>query len=278
MIKNYFKTAWRNLIRGKSFSVINITGLAAGMAGAILILLWIGNEISFDKFHTNKDNLYEVYGLAGNTDGKATAIPVVSQPLGPALKQSYPEVEATSRVKDVSNFLFTVNNKSFTNVAASFVDPSFLHMFDFALTKGNKNEQLKNIYSITITEKLAKKLFGNEEALGKTIRIDSADNFIVAGILKDLPANTRFNFDCLLPWDYLKKLGQANESWLSNNTPTYVLLKPNTDVAAFNEKIKDITRRNTGHANVWTHFLFPLSQWHLYNEFKIIKFKLLDVK
>jgi len=115
-----------------------------------------------------------------------------------------------------------------------------------------------------------KKLFGNEEALGKTIRIDSSDNFTVAGILKDLPSNTRFDFDCLLPWDYLKKLGQeyTNESWLSNNTPTYLLLKPNTDVTAFNEKIKDMTRRNAGRSDVWTHFLFPLSQWHLYNEFE----------
>jgi len=125
MLKNYFKTAWRNLVRGKSFSVINITGLAAGMAGAILILLWLNNEISFDKFHTNKDNLYEVYGLTSNTDGHPKTIPVVSQPLGPALQQNYPEVKAITRVKGVGDFLFTANNKSFTNVAASFVDPSF---------------------------------------------------------------------------------------------------------------------------------------------------------
>jgi len=158
MIKNYFKIAWRNLIRGKSFSLINITGLAAGMAGAILILLWLANEISFDNFHSNKDNLYEVYGLTANTDGHPNAIPVVSQPLGPALKQNYPEVEAATRVKDINSFLFSVNNKSFTGVAASFVDPSFLQMFSFPLLQGNTNEQLKNIYAITITEKLAKKI------------------------------------------------------------------------------------------------------------------------
>jgi len=270
MFKNYFKTAWRNLTRGKGFSFINITGLAAGMAGAILILLWLQNEISFDKFHDNKDNLYEVYGLTSNTDGHPFAIPVVSQPLGPALKQDYPEIEAASRVKDIGNFLFTVNNRSFTNVNASFVDSSFLNMFNFPLTEGNKDGQLKNVYSITITEKLAKQFFGNENAIGKIIRIDSADNFTVTGILKDLPANTRFTFDCLLPWDYLKKLGEGytNESWKSNNTPTYVLLKPNTNVAAINAKIKDITRRKTGSADIWTHFLFPLKDWHLYSEFK----------
>ncbi|MGC4101691.1 ABC transporter permease [Ferruginibacter sp.] len=270
MLKNYFKTAWRSLVRGKSFSFINIAGLAAGMAGAILILLWLQHEISFDKFHSKKDDLYEVYGLTSNTDGHPFAIPVVSQPLAPALKQNYPEVAAATRVKDLGHFLFTADNKSFTNVAASIVDPSFLQMFDFPLVKGNTAAQLTNIYSITITEKFAKKLFGTTDAMGKTIRIDSVDNFTVTGILKDLPSNTRFEFDCLLPWDYLKKLGEgySNDSWMSNNTPTYVLLKPNTNVAAFNEKIKDLTRRNTGRTQIWTHFLFPLKQWHLYSEFE----------
>lgn len=272
MFRNYFKTAWRNLIRGKTFSVINIAGLSIGMAGAILILLWLQNEISFDKFHVNKHNLYEVYGLTSNTDGHPSAIPVVSQPLGPALKQTYPEVEAAARMKDINSFLLTANNKSFTKIAGSFVDPSFLQMFSFPLIAGKESEQLKNVYSITITEKLAKKLFGNEDVIGKVIKIDSVDNFTVTGILKDLPSNTRFDFEYLLPWNYYDKLGHGwineMESWLSNNTSTFVLLKPNTNIVAFNEKIKDITKRHTGRNDVWTHFLFPLSEWHLYSNFE----------
>jgi putative ABC transport system permease protein len=270
MLKNYFKTAWRNLTRGKSFSVINISGLAIGMAGAILILLWLQNEISFDKFHEHKDNLYQVYGMASNVDGNAFPVPVTSQPLGPALQLNYPEVAAATRVKDINSFLFTAGSKSFTGIQGSFVDPSFLDMFSFPLQEGNQHEQLKNVYSITITQKLAKKLFGDDPAIGKIIKIDSFDNFTVTGILKDLPVNTRFDFEYLLPWNYLKKLGQgwSNESWLSNNTPTYVLLKPQTNIAAFNEKIKDISRRNSGRNDIWTHFLFPLSQWHLYNTFE----------
>jgi len=270
MFRNYFKTAWRSLLSGKSFSIINIAGLAVGMAGAILILLWLQNEISFDKFHANKDNLYQLYGLGSNVDGHQQEISVVSQPIGPFLKQNFPEVESTTRVKDINSFLFTVNNKSFTQIEGDFVDPSFLLMFSFPLIEGNKDAQLKNIYSIAITEKLAKKLFGNEDALGKIIRIDSIDNFTVTGVLKDLPPNTEFDFEYLLPWDYLKKLGQGfdNESWLSNNTPTFVLLKPNTNRFAFSEKIKNITRNQTGRNDVWTHFLFPLSQWHLYSDFE----------
>jgi putative ABC transport system permease protein len=270
MFKNYFKTAWRNLTRGKGFSLINIAGLAIGMAGATLILLRLQNEISFDKFHTNKDRLYEVYGLSAGTDGKSVAIPATSQPLATAIKQDYPEVEAITRVKDINSFLFTANDKSFTGISGNFVDPSFLQMFSFPLIEGNKDEQLKNVYSISITQKLAKKLFGNEKVIGKIIRIDSVNNFTVTGILKDLPANTRFNFEYLLPWDYLKKLGQgySDENWLSNNTSTFVLLKPNINIAAFNEKIKNISRQNAGRNDIWTHFLFPLSQWHLYNNFE----------
>ncbi|HEY5462181.1 MAG TPA: ABC transporter permease [Hanamia sp.] len=268
MFKNYFKTAWRSLLKGKGFSFINIAGLAIGMAGAILILLWLQNEISFDKFNANKNNLYQVYGLASDVDGKTVAINVTSQPLGPALKQNYPEVEAATRLQDVSSFLFTANNKSFININGDFADASFLQMFSFPLIEGNKNEQLNNIYSITITQKLAKKLFGNEDAIGKIIKIDSVDNFTVTGVLKDLPSNTRFNFEYLLPWNYLKKIGWNNDSWLSNNTPTYIQLKPNTNVTAFSEKIKNITRVNGGRNDVWTQFLFPLGKWHLYSDFE----------
>jgi ABC-type antimicrobial peptide transport system permease subunit len=272
MFKNYFKTAWRSLIAGKSFFVINILGLAIGMAGTILILLWLQNEISFDKFHANKNNLYEVYGLSNNTNGHPYAINQTSQPLGPALKQNYVEVENITRVTDRNGFLLTANNKGFTGIQGSFVDPSFLQMFSFPLIEGNKNEQLKNVYSISITESLAKKLFGTEDAVGKIIRIDSVDNFTVTGVLKDLPPNTRFDFEYLLPWSYYDKLGHGfaneTESWLSNNTSTFVLLKPHTNVATFEAKIKDITKRYTGHNDVWTQFLFPLNQWHLYSEFE----------
>src|SRR5688572_28411916 len=113
MIKNYFKTAWRNLTRGKSFSIINISGLAVGMAGAILILLWLQNEISFDKFHKNKDRLYEVYGLT-TMEGKLSTINQTEQPLAPALKEDFPDVEAASRFGDVNSFLFTAGDKRLT--------------------------------------------------------------------------------------------------------------------------------------------------------------------
>lgn len=267
MLKNYFKTAWRSLVRGKSFSIINILGLSVGMAGAILIMLWLQNEISFDKFHKNKDRLYEVYGLT-TMEGKLSTINQTGQPLAPALKQDLPEVEAATRFAGVNSFLFTAGDKRLTGIEGGFADPSFLEMFSFPLAEGIQSRNPKNPYSIVITEKLAKKLFGNKDPLNEVIKIDSADNFIVTGILKDLPSNTRFTFEYLLPWSYLNKLGWNNDSWLSNNISTFVLLNPETNADAFNIKIKDIVKRNTNRKDVWTHFLFPLPQWHLYSKFE----------
>ncbi|HVX49472.1 MAG TPA: ABC transporter permease [Chitinophagaceae bacterium] len=272
MLKNYFKTAWRSLVRGKSFSVINISGLAIGMAGAVLILLWIQNEVGFDRFHKNKDNLYELYVLTANTDGHPSAVNYTSQPLGPALKHDFPEVESFSRVWYLNNWLIAYNNKSFTTTKGCFVDTAFLRMFTFPLVEGKPAEQFKNSSSITITQSLSKKLFGNDEPIGKVIKIENTDNFTVTGVLKDPPANTLFDFDYLLPWSYHASVGDGFENdrqrWMSNNTHTFVLLKPNTDVKAFNAKIKDVAKHYTGRNDIWTHFVYPLSRLHLYSEFK----------
>ena len=267
MIKNYLKTAWRNLARGKSFSIINISGLAVGMAGATLILLWLFNEVSYDRFHVNKDRIYQVYALTDLPNEKHHEIGVVSQPLGPAMKQDFPEVEAFTRVKNVDHFLFTANGKSFTKLSGRFVDPAFLSMFSFPLVEGGKDAQLANVYSITITESLAQKLFGSRDVVGKTIRIDSADNFTVTGVLKDPPSNSRFQFDYLLPYAYMKKIGWTNENWVSNNIFTYLLLRPNTDVNAFDGKIRNLSRKYAGRNDIWIHFIYPLRMWHLYGEF-----------
>jgi putative ABC transport system permease protein len=268
MFKNHFKTAWRNLTRGKGFSIINISGLAVGMAGATLILLWLFNEISFDRFHVNKDRIYQVYSMTDIPGEKHTTIDNVSQPLGPAMKQRLPEIETFTRLSDVNHFLFTAGNKSFTQLKGDFVDPDFLRVFSFPLVSGNRDRPLGTVYSIVLTEKLARKLFGTTDVIGKTVRLDSADNFTVTGVLKDLPANTEFDFDYLLPWSYLKKLGWNSEDWISNNCYTWLLLKQHTDLNAFNAKIANFTRVNTGRNDLWLHFAYPLTRWHLYSTFE----------
>jgi putative ABC transport system permease protein len=264
MIKNYFKIAVRNLLRNKGFSVINILGLAIGMASAILILLWIGNEVSHDKFHEKKERLY-IANNRDNFNGELWAWSQTSKPLAPALKQEYPDVEDAARTSD-ADFLFTVGEKHL-NVRGTIADSGFLNMFSFPLIEGNTNA-LNGHNNIVLTQKLAKKLFGNEGAMGKTILIDSTDYFTVTGVLKDLPNNTRFGFEYLLPWSYMIKIGWADSSWGNNSVKTYILLKPQISQAGFDAKIKNITINHTkGGVNSTTEiFTQLLSDAWLYSK------------
>ena len=241
MIKNYFKIAFRNLARKKGFSAINILGLAIGMASALLILLWIQNELSHDRFHEKSERIF----VANNLDrfnGEVWAWNTTPKILAPTLKADYPEVEDAVRLNN-TDFLFTVGDKHL-NVSGAFTDSGFFKVFSFPLLKG-KPDALKDISNIVITEKLAKKLFGDEDAMGKVVRIDSSDNFTVTGVMKDLPNNTAFDFEYLLPWSYMKKLDQDDSNWGNNSIRTFILLKPGTTQAAFDAKIRDVTINHT---------------------------------
>jgi hypothetical protein len=196
MFQNYFKIAIRNLLRNKAFSAINICGLAIGMASAILILLWIQNEVSHDRFHKKNNRIYTLNNR-DKFNGELWAWSTTPKILGPTVKQDFPEVEDVVRVNG-TGFLFTYGDKKL-NVGGAFVDTGFLNVFSYPLLKGTPGAALKSTYNIVLTEKFAKKLFGNEEAMGKGIRIDSSDNFTVTGVLKDLPNNTALGFEYLMP-------------------------------------------------------------------------------
>src|SRR5579862_1333493 len=252
MIKNFFKIALRNLWRSKGFSIINIFGLAIGMASAIAILLVIQNEMSYDLFHKNKDVLYEAYDREV-FDADLHSWNTTPKILAPTLKQDYPEIENTTRVNWGNSFLFTLGEKHLT-AEGTCVDPAFLTMFSFPLEAGNVNSALSGIYSITLTESFAKRLFGNEDPMGKTIKLDNRDNFTVKAVMKDLPNNTRFKFDYLLPWSYMDKRGWSDSNWDNNSTQTFVQLKSNATLANVKEKIEI--------------FLHPARMWHLYTDFE----------
>ena len=267
MIKNYFKTAFRNLLQNKSFSLINICGLGIGMASAMLILLWVQNEMSYDRFHVKTDRIYKIYNR-DNVNGRLEALEQTPTVMASSLKRDFPEVEDAVRYRNVT-FLATVGEKHL-NVQGAFADSSFLSMFSLPLLKGTGAKALSGNYSIVLTEELAMKLFGKEDAIGKTVRIDSTDNFTVTGVLKSLPANTQFSFEYLLPWTYIVKLGWDDEkNWSNNFTNTYVLLKPGVAQLAFNAKVKNITINHTkgsvyeSKAEVFTQ---PLSRLYLYSK------------
>jgi len=260
MLKNFFRITFRNLWRSKGFSAINITGLAIGMAAAILILLWVQNELGTDRFYKYTDRIYKLYSR-DKFDGEMRAWPSTPEVMAPVLKQNYPDVEDAVRFRNVT-FLVSTGDKRFM-LRGSFADSSFLTMFNFPLLEGNAARVLSNRYNIVLTQKLAVKLFGNENAIGKTVRIDSTDNFTVTGILKDLPgSNTSFDFEYLLPWAYKYKLGWQDQGWGNSSISTYVLLKPNATQSGFDEKVKDIIIKHSDETiQVFTQ---PLSRLYLY--------------
>ena len=265
MFENYFKIAYRNLLRNKAFSFINIAGLAIGMASAVLILLWIQNEVSHDRFHKNLDRIYTLNNR-DKFNGDLWAWGTTPKILAPTLKLEYPDVEEAVRVSQCS-FLFTVGDKHI-NESGDFTDSNFLKVFSFPLQEGNMSIALNQVSNIIITQKLAKKLFGNDDAMGKIIKIDSSDNFTVTGILKDLPNNTSFNFDYLLPWSYLRKINQDDSYWGNNSIQSYVLLKPGVSESAFDSKIKNVTINHTkgsGDSSTTQVFVQPLKDHWLYS-------------
>jgi predicted permease len=264
MLKNYLKITWRNLLRHKTYSFINIFGLAIGMASSALIILWIQNELSYDQFHEKGDRLYSVYNQS-KFDGNLWSWETTPKIMGKTIKKEMTQVEDVARVTN-GTFLLTVGDKRL-NVQGNFTDPGFLTMFSFPLVSGNPNTALNEIHDIVITQKLSKKIFGDENAMGKTIKIDSNAYFTVTGVMKDLPNNTRFDFEYLLPWSYMKKINWDDENWGNNSVQTFVLLKPGVTEAAADASIHDFTKNHSDTKDI-SQFLHPAKKWRLYSKFE----------
>jgi putative ABC transport system permease protein len=266
MLKSYFLVAWRNLKRNKAFSFINIAGLAIGMASAILILLWIQYEVNYDQFFNNKDRIYEVWNRY-NQDGELQSWKNTPKVMAQAIQRDYPEVERTTRVNYSFPLLFSAGDKK-VEVRGTMVDSSFLQVFSFPLLQGRGDQVLQDMYSVVITESMAKQLFGNEDPMGKILKVDNRESFTVTGVLKDLPTNTRFDFKFLLPWSYLRHIGEDDTYWSNNSTATYVLLKPNATLASIEPKLSTIRKRyDKSDPNMET-FLYPFTRFYLHGNFE----------
>jgi putative ABC transport system permease protein len=265
MLRNFLKVAFRNLGRNKIFAAINISGLAVGMASAALILLWIQNEVSHDRFHEHLDRLY----LMENRDqfsGQLWAWNSTPKIMATVLKKDYSEVENVSRALDAP-FLCTVGERRLKGTS-NIVDSGFLEMFSFPLIRGDKSTALSKPFSMVVTQAFAKKMFGGDDALGKTIRLDSADIFTVTGVLKDLPNNTIFDFEFLLPWSYMTKLKWDDSYWGNNSVQTYVLLRKGASQATFDADVRDITINHTkgsGDPSTTRVFSWPVAKVWLYS-------------
>ena len=256
MFKNYLKVAFRSLIKHRGYTFINVTGLTLGMLCCLLIMLWVQDELSFDRFHKNSDRLYIV--VHKNENGWSSSSPWA---MTPVLKNDFPEIEKASRVS-TQNLQVKYNEQNFyENVA--FVDPDFLEMFTFPLLQGNPASALNVRQSAVISEKIAKKYFRNENPIGKNFQLNQNTNLTVTGIIKDIPSNSSFSFDILVP---IINLGEDRLATWSSEAPAYVMLHKNADVERLRTKMAGTINKydkRMDNSKI-TDDIFPNSRLHLY--------------
>ncbi|MES2267350.1 MAG: ABC transporter permease [Bacteroidota bacterium] len=265
MIKNYFKIAWRNLWKNKGFSFINITGLATGMCGAVLIFTWIQNELSFDQFHKNAGDLYKVWNRSDKDAGNNIYTwDVTAAPIAPELKQKFPEVKATARVYWPNERLFNYKDKSIISTGLD-VDPQFLSMFSFPMVNGNTHA-LDDPKGIVLTVSLAKRIFGSEDPTDKVLRINDKETYKVTGIVTDPPTNTQFQFDYLVSVAPLIGTSESG-SWANASFNTYIQLQPGVNAEVFDKKIKGLVKEHDSSQH-YSLFLHPAKKWHLNSRFE----------
>ncbi|HET7118229.1 MAG TPA: ABC transporter permease [Hanamia sp.] len=258
MIKNYFKTAWRNLIKSKVFSFINILGLTIGITVCMMIFLFIINEFSFDNFHKDGDRIYRVMRGFEN-EGKISNVAYLSGPYAPALMNDFKgEIENVVRINKNDN-LIAIGNNSFHEKKVLDVDSNFFSFFTFPLIKGNPKTVLQNPHSVVLTETTARKYFGSvDNAMGKTIVMDKDLPLKVTGIAKDVPSNSHIEFDLIVPLENYKDMGTMT-IWINNGIYTYVKLAPNVNEAQIEKQLPAFMEKYMGSDMRKYGFHFTLS-------------------
>jgi len=234
MLKNYFKIAFRNILRHKGFSFINIFGLALGLAVFVLIMLWVQDENSYDEFHQHADKLYRLVVQAemGEQSFKAVVTP---GEFVPYLQENIPEIEEASRYRPIDEVLVKVGDTKFIEKKLACADSSFFRLFDYKVVTGNVEEALSSVSKIVLTQSTAQKYFGEEDPMGQTLDLFSGRVIVtVSAIIEDLPSNTHFDFDLLMSMKFL-----APFDWGNYYFNGYFLLSKNADPNFVVEKINE---------------------------------------
>jgi putative ABC transport system permease protein len=265
MLRNYLKTSVRNLLRYKSYSLINVFGLTIGLATTLFIFLWIIDELRYDQFHANK-NIYRV--LANYTYSDASietgwATPVL---LAPTLQAELPEVAQAMHMRWPSDMLLKHGNKSLTEHGV-FADAAVFSVFSFPIVQGDARQPLPGEKSIAISQSLAAKFFGDTDPIGQVFQVDQKYEFAVTAVFADIPKASSIAFDYVLPFDAWLKDNDWARHWGNGSQQTFVTLKPGTDIEAFNKKIDGFVL-NRCEGCLARPFVFPYAQMHLYGEFK----------
>ena len=268
MIRSYFLSAWRNLVKNRTLSIINISGLAVGMTFTLVIGLWIRYELSFDQFHADADRIGMVMKNVINNDKKAThsSVPL---PLYDELLASYPEIESATRLYGWGHHLRAGDNVVMKN--CYYADPGFLEMFSFRMKAGDRSKALTEPSSIVLTSSIAKALFGDEDPIGKVVKVNNKHDVFVTGVLEDVPSNSTLQFEFLLPFEFNvmtdESVAKRRAWWGDNFLQTVVKVREGTTLAEFSEKIHNVIRDKRNDDKEGTLFLHPVARWHLHDNF-----------
>jgi putative ABC transport system permease protein len=276
MLRNYFKVGLRNLWKNKAFSAINIIGLASGLAVCLLIVLYVVDELSYDKYNVNADRIYRIDAdiYFNNT---SAIFAVAPDPLAPALKRDFPEIVEMTRINYQGGILVKKDNRNVQDDHAAFADSTFFKVFTVQMIAGDPSTALKEPNSIVIDETTAKKYFNSTNIIGKTLVVDNTNYCKITGVIKDIPKQSHFHFHFIRP-----KTSNVNDSWLSNNTYNYVLVRPGVTQEKLQKDV-DATINNylgkelqqqlhatlTDLKNKGNHFIYhatPVTDIHLHSD------------
>jgi len=267
MFKNYFIITLRNIRKHTLHSVINIAGLSLGLFVCLLIFLWVQNELGYDRFHVNKDNIAQVYSETQYSSGSTHTFMGSYYPLAKILKQECPEIKEAVRYETATGISLRFHEKQFSNDTVGLADPAFFNVFSFSFIKGNPETAIDNNYSVVLTEKMAQKYFGNSDPMGKTLTLNNEIGIQVTGVIKDVPAQSSLQLDCVAP--YALKFApdfKEPEHWGGNPLNTYVLLQKKSDFSQLEQKITSVVDKHAQWETAEVSFyLHPLKKKHLYS-------------
>jgi len=274
MIRNYFKIAWRNLWKNKTFTALNLSALTISLAACLIIYFWIRYELSYDRSGANADRVFRVALKLELEKQPVKEFAVTAAPLMPALLKDFPEIENAVRFSG-DNPLIGYNRQNFFTDRFFYADSTFFEVFGYPLVKGDPNTIFSDINSAVITESIAKKLFSNKEPIGQVITMNDTTLLKISAVAKDLPPNNHFYFDIIVPMKLLERLVGPNgfSNWWNDNYYTYILLRDPKDAAALDTKIAGIidkynAKQNKEFGLKGTQYLQPLKSIHLHSDLR----------
>jgi len=267
MFKLNLKIALRNLWRNKGFTLINLGGLAIGLASCMILLLYVAYEYGYDKQFTDYDKTYVLYNNQ-KTASETFSFMAFPGQLRDEIKDKVPGTAKVSRLSYAEQMLISYNHNNFKKNAI-FSDPDFMKMFDYKVLKGDKNTMLNSVDGVVLTETLAKNLFGNEDPLNKTVKLDEKENLRVEAIIEDSPKNSTIHLDYIMSWKLYEKLNPwtKESGWGNNYCMLFVQLQDNSFFDRANSQMKGMIKAHDKEAN-GEPFMHPLSKWHLYDKFE----------